>query len=209
MEPLGERAYLVRRLGAVPAHAVAAAIMATGRVEEATPAYDTVGVYVGKDFDSGTLRQILEEMEFGDVPEPKRHHIPVCYELGADFEDVCRQLSLRASEVIRHHSTPDYTCFAIGFSPGFPFLGYLSDALSGLPRRASPRTHVPPGSVGITGRQTGVYPGPSPGGWNLIGRTPLTLVDLDDAYFPISAGDWVKFEPISAAKFDELEGQRL
>lgn len=209
IEPLGERAYLLRNLGDAPAFAVAAALMKDPRIEEAAPAYDTVGVFVGPEFESSWLRSILDSLDLEEVPPPKHHEVPVCYELGPDFEEVCGRLSLKSSEVIRHHCAPEYTCFAIGFAPGFPFLGFLSDALSGLPRRASPRTRVPPGAVGITGRQTGIYPGASPGGWNLIGLTPLTIVDVNAGYFPISAGDRVRFIPITSAEYDEREGSRL
>lgn len=209
IEPLGEAAFILRHLEDVPAWAVAQALARDPRIEEAAPAYDTVGVYVRPGLKAATLKEILESLEIADVSEPKTHIVPVCYELGLDFAEVQSRLSLRPSEVIRHHLAPIYTCFAVGFAPGFPFLGYLDDALAGLPRRSSPRPHVPPGSVGITGRQTGIYPSSTPGGWNLIGRTPLILADLEDAYFPIAAGDQIQFESISASEFEALEGKRL
>lgn len=209
IEPLGERAFILRNLGDAPAYAVAAALMADPRIEEAAPAYDSVGVFVGEGFEPAWLREAVESLTLGEIPSPKAHIIPVCYEMGPDLDDVAHRLTLRKSEVVRHHTQTEYTCFALGFSPGFPFLVYLSHAITGLPRRPSPRTKVPPGSVGITGRQTAVYPSATPGGWNLIGRTPLTLVDLEDAYFPIAAGDRVKFEAISSDEFNRLEGQRL
>ena len=87
--------------------------------------------------------------------------------------------------------------FAVGFLPGFPYAGYLPDALSGLGRRAAPRVRVPAGSVAIAGRQTGVYPSESPGGWHLIGRTPLRIVDVEGGHFPIRAGDRIRFRPIA------------
>jgi inhibitor of KinA len=88
-------------------------------------------------------------------------------------------------------------------------LGYLPDRLSGVPRLPSPRTRTEPGSVGITGRQTGIYPLTTPGGWPIIGRTPLQIVCVEEAYFPISAGDLVRFEPIDAASFEAMRGARL
>jgi len=109
---------------------------------------------------------------------------------------------MTASEVVANHSGRDYTVFAIGFLPGFPYLGYLPEALCGLPRREAPRVRVPAGSVAIAGRQTGVYPAESPGGWYLLGRTPLRIVDVARGHFPIRAGDRVRFEPISPAEFD-------
>src|SRR5262249_36917395 len=98
---------------------------------------------------------------------------------------------------------------AIGFSPGFPYLGYLPTALCGVPRLTAPRLHVEPGSVGLTGRQTGIYPEARPGGWNLIGRTPLVLVDVVDGYFPLRTGDRVRFARNAEGEFRGRAGQRL
>ena len=111
--------------------------------------------------------------------------------------------------MIALHSGVEYDVFAIGFLPGFPYAGYLPPALTGLPRRESPRLRVPAGSVAIAGRQTGIYPGESPGGWHLLGRTPLCIVDLDEGYFPIRAGDRIRFQPISAAEFEARRHERL
>jgi inhibitor of KinA len=92
--------------------------------------------------------------------------------------------------------------------PGFPYLGYLPAELCGVGRLPSPRTRVEPGSVGLTGRQTGIYPLPRPGGWNLIGRTPLTIVDVAAGFFPLRVGDRVQFARIDEKRFAELEGER-
>jgi inhibitor of KinA len=102
-----------------------------------------------------------------------------------------------------------YTVYAIGFSPGFPYLGYLPEALCGVPRLDAPRVRVDAGSVGLTGRQTGIYPQVRPGGWNLIGRTPLRLVDIADGYFPLRTGDRVRFTRIDESTFQQLKGERL
>ena len=126
-----------------------------------------------------------------------------------DLERVARHVGLSASEVVRLHSETEYTIYAIGFSPGFPYLGYLPTPLCGVPRLETPRLRVEPGSVGLTGRQTGVYPESRPGGWNLIGQTPLTLVDVAEGYFPLRTGDRVRFEPINAAEFRRMLGRRL
>ena len=123
-----------------------------------------------------------------------------------DLERVARHVRMSPEEVIRLHRGTEYTIYAIGFSPGFPYLGYLPDPLCGVPRLESPRPRVEPGSVGLTGRQTGVYPEARPGGWNLIGRTPLKLVDVVEGYFPLRTGDRVRFEPIDAAEFHRLRG---
>jgi inhibitor of KinA len=122
---------------------------------------------------------------------------------------VARQTGLSAEEVIALHAGAEYTVYAIGFSPGFPYLGYLPPALCGVPRLEAPRLRVEPGSVGLTGRQTGIYPEARPGGWNLIGRTPLALVDVADGYFPLRTGDRVRFVRVDEAEFARLRGRRL
>ena len=111
--------------------------------------------------------------------------------------------------MIAWHGGVEYDVFAIGFQPGFPYAGYLPVPLSGLPRRDAPRVRVPAGSVAIAGRQTGIYPTESPGGWHLLGRTPLCIVDLDDGYFPIRAGDRVRFRSIPAEEFEARRHERL
>src|SRR5262249_12228478 len=140
---------------------------------------------------------------------PRRHVIPCCYELGPDLERVAQQTGHSIEDVVRFHSGTEYVVFAIGFCPGFPFLGYLQPELSGVPRLPTPRKRVVPGSVGLTGRQTGIYPLERPGGWNLVGRTPLMLVDVATAYFPLRVGDQVCFEPIDRCEFDRRAGERL
>ena len=129
--------------------------------------------------------------------------IPVCYggELGPDLEDVARHTGLTTQQVISRHSKVEYTVLAIGFSPGFPYLGGLPDKLS-TPRRVTPRQFVPMGSVGIGGDQTGVYPLSTPGGWNLIGRTPSTLFRAEESPPALlSMGDRVRFRPITPEEF--------
>ena len=135
--------------------------------------------------------------------------IPVCYEFGPDLAHVAAHLGLPAGEVIRLHTAAEYTVYAIGFVPGFPYLGYLPPGLCGVPRLTSPRLRVEPGSVGVTGRQTAVYPLARPGGWPLIGRTPLVLVDVADGFFPLRVGDRVRFARIDERRYRELEGERL
>ena len=139
----------------------------------------------------------------------KLHVIPCCYELGLDLQRVAEQRLLDVESVIRLHSGTEYTVYAIGFCPGFPFLGYLPEALVGVPRLTTPRLRVEAGSVGMTGRQTGIYTEPRPGGWNLVGRTPLELVHVGDGYFPLRTGDRVRFERIDEKRFGELKGTRL
>ncbi|HWA82269.1 MAG TPA: carboxyltransferase domain-containing protein [Fimbriimonadaceae bacterium] len=205
-DPLGENAYILRDLGA-PAHLVAQWLNAERPegVIEAIASYDSVGLFTQRDFDLASL-QLPEGFPEG---EPRIHLIPVCYELGEDLEETAKRLGMTPDQLAACHASRDYTCFAVGFCPGFGYLGYLPEAMQGIPRRKSPRTRVEAGSVGITGKQTAVYPLPRPGGWALIGRTPLTLVDVADQYFPIQAGDTIRFERIGLEDFRSLEGEWL
>ena len=132
--------------------------------------------------------------------------IPVCYddEFGFDLGDVAQRANVSAQEVIRIHAAPDYRVACVGFTPGFGFLSGLDPKLA-TPRRSTPRTDVPAGSVAIGGTQTGVYPLRSPGGWNIIGRTPLRMFDVRrDAPALLCAGDRVRFRSITRAEFDSL-----
>ncbi len=133
--------------------------------------------------------------------------IPVCYggEFGPDMSLVAKQASLSEEEVIKRHCKADYLVYLIGFAPGFPYLGGLPKELA-IPRHPKPRMMVPTGSVGIAGIQTGIYPLATPGGWNLIGRTPLRLFQpAEDPPVLLHAGDRVKFRAISQEEFDQLE----
>jgi inhibitor of KinA len=144
-----------------------------------------------------------------DAGRGRLHEIPCCYQRQFDLDRVSLHVGLDRDEVIHQHTSTEYTVYAIGFSPGFPYLGYLPPPLCGVPRLEAPRLRVEPGSVGLTGRQTGIYPEARPGGWNLIGRTPLTLVDVAEGYFPLRTGDRVRFVRIDEGTFTELLGQRL
>jgi KipI family sensor histidine kinase inhibitor len=128
---------------------------------------------------------------------------------GEDLTGIAIQRGLAPSAVIAAHCGIEYTVEAVGFLPGFPYAGVLPDILRGLPRRASPRVAVPAGSVAIAGRQTGIYPGESPGGWHLLGRTPLRIVDLKSAHFPIQPGDRLRFQPIGPDEFEIRRGTWL
>jgi inhibitor of KinA len=178
-------------------------------------AYTSVAVFFRlEEIDYDSVRIFLNELKISSpnrksaTPLPVKV-IPCCYKLALDMERVARASGLSTAEVIRLHAETEYTVYAVGFCPGFPYLGYLPQALCGMPRLASPRLKVPAGSVGLTGRQTGIYPEERPGGWNIIGRTPLELVNVADGYFPLHTGDRVRFEPIDVARFRELVGQRL
>jgi inhibitor of KinA len=156
------------------------------------------------------LRQLAgDTAQHGKLTAGRLHSIPCCYEFQLDLERVAAQTGLAPEEVIRLHTETEYVVYAIGFCPGFPYLGYLPPALCGVPRLPAPRLRVEPGSVGLTGRQTGIYTEARPGGWNLIGRTPLELVNVADGYFPLRTGDRVRFVRIDEAEHRRLLGQRL
>ncbi len=139
------------------------------------------------------------------------HRIPVCYGgcCGADLEDVARHCGLGVAELIARHTAVEYQVAMLGFAPGFTYLLGLDPALH-MPRRATPRVRVPAGSVGIGGAQTGIYPAELPGGWQLLGRTPLPLFDAANEDRPtlLRPGDRVRFEPVSADVFDQLAAEQ-
>ena len=142
----------------------------------------------------------------GDAPG-RRFLVPTCYggAFGPDLEEVARQLGLSPDSVVERHAAQDFRIFCLGFSPGFPLCGVLPQELA-IPRRTTPRPKVPVGSVGLAGRQTGVYPATSPGGWQLIGRTPVPLFDVGrDPPVVFGPGDRLRFVPIDAAEYEQLE----
>lgn len=209
IDPLGERTLILRDLPGDP-FAVAAALQLANlvEIEEIVPAYETIGLYLSANLDTDKIHLAVKDLP-ETTPLQKHHTIPACYDLGEDMESVCRALRLSRDQVIRAHTNGKYRCYAMGFRPGFPYLRYLEPPIDALPRLADPRLHVPAGSVAITGRQTGIYPCDGPGGWNLIARTPLTIANADEDYFPIQASDTIQFEAIDLATYQDLLGQRL
>ncbi len=132
--------------------------------------------------------------------------IPTLYggEYGPDLGDVAQHTGLTPDEVVQIHSSEDYLVYMIGFTPGFPYLGGLSPKIA-CPRLSSPRTLVPAGSVGIAETQTGIYPLATPGGWRLIGRTPLRLFDPSNSEpFVLQAGDYLRFRPIDVKEYEKI-----
>lgn len=150
-----------------------------------------------------TIEERLSEIR---IPPPETVEIPVCYggDFGPDLDFIAQTNNLSVDDVVRIHSGPVYQIYMIGFTPGFPFLGGLAEILY-TPRLETPRALVPAGSVGIANDQTGIYPVDSPGGWQLIGRTPLKLFDPDRSNpFLLKAGDLLKFKPISIVEYQRL-----
>jgi KipI family sensor histidine kinase inhibitor len=152
------------------------------------------------------LQPLLEGLS--DTFTPGRHlKIPVCYTdgLGPDLAEVAAMTGLQQDDVIACHARQIYYVYAVGFLPGFPYMGDLPAALV-LPRRVSPRLKVPPGSVAIAMGMTGIYPQESPGGWHLIGSTPVPIFDRTRLPQPalLMPGDSVEFEPISRERYREI-----
>jgi inhibitor of KinA len=137
---------------------------------------------------------------------PRDVEIPVCYggDFAPDLADVCALHGLTAAQAIALHTSSEYRVQFLGFVPGFAYLGGLPEALA-TPRLATPRRSVPAGSVGIAGGQTAVYPFATPGGWRLIGRTPLRIFRAENGSCALAIGDRVRFVAISRERFAELD----
>ena len=155
------------------------------------------------------VQSSLTRLEETPLPPARQVEIPVCYggEFGPDLEDVARHGAIAPDEVVRLHAGQTFTVFFLGFTPGFAYMGVVPEAIA-CPRLAQPRPAVPAGSVGIAGPQTGVYPQDTPGGWRIIGRTPLAMFDSKrDPMSWLRIADRVRFRPIDAARYQELLGR--
>ena len=154
------------------------------------------------------IRRSVKSDDTTKVADQDAHQIPVSYgdDYGPDLDNVAQHAGLTPDEVIAIHSGTDYHVFMLGFAPGFPYLGGMDSRIA-CPRLATPRTLVPAGSVGIAESQTGVYPNPSPGGWQIIGRTPMRLFDVDaDPPAAMLPGTKVNFVPITRDKYETMVG---
>ncbi len=228
IEPLGDSALIVRVVDEFhPETSLNAVLLALRHLEtaaipgviELAPAYTTIGAFFDptqiesaaaddSPFDvlATKIQSILNASAFAQQVEIKTSviEVPVCYEgeFAPDLDEVARHARLSHDEVVHRHSNANYRVSCVGFAPGFPYLSGLPSELA-TPRRASPRTEIPAGAVAIGGTQTGIYPRKSPGGWHIIGRTPLRLFDVrrePPALF--HAGDQVRFRKISREEFD-------
>jgi inhibitor of KinA len=184
-------------------------------IDEIVPSYHTVTVYLKRNlekkdvFIESLLAKWDQGQQDGAPRKTRKLRIPVCYgeEFAFDLETVIKHTGLTEKEIISLHSNTIYTVYMIGFLPGFPYLGTLNKKLI-TPRLYTPRATVPKGAVGIGGSQTGIYPIECPGGWNLIGRTPLEIYRPDRAVpFFISAGDQLEFFSISGTEYVAIEEQ--
>jgi len=192
-----------------------AAVVETTRIPgvvEWVPAYRTLGiVYNPMETSFRSLIESLEQIEGlggqAQAGRSRRIEIPVSYggEMGPDLDFVAQHNQLTTDEVIRLHTASEYLVYLLGFTPGFPYLGGMAPEIA-APRLEEPRSHVPAGSVAIGGSQTGIYPIESPGGWRIIGRTPLKLFDLRrNSPFLLKAGDSVRFRSITLEEFQRFE----
>jgi len=172
------------------------------------PAYRSILIiYEPFRTDARKLKKGIDDMQEEalsiHLPDPETIEVPVVYggKHGPDLELVARYHKITPEEVIRLHTAPTYHVYMIGFTPGFPYMGELPKSLD-TPRKETPRTAIPEGSVGIAQRQTGIYPVVSPGGWQIIGRCPLSLFNPDqDPPALLKAGDKVKFSQIDEEDF--------
>ncbi len=209
--PLGEEAWIVTLGDRVELSVHKRVVAFTRTVEEAAldgvrevvPGYTTVTVcFDALTTDAEALRAELERLASirkPAAPDPelqgRTHLLPVRYD-GPDLLEVASRTGLSPEDVVRRHVAREYRVYLLGFAPGFAYLGDLDPALE-LPRRPSPRTRVPPGSVAIAGLQTAVYPLPTPGGWHLIGSTGVELFDAGrDPPALLAVGDRVRFVPV-------------
>ncbi len=186
-------------------------------IEEIVPAYASLTIFFDpRKIDPDSLRRRIEELanyvatiDLGTIFKPRKFRIPVAYggEYGPDMQEVCRLTGLSEEEVVKIHTSKTYVCYMLGFTPGFVYLGDVDDRIA-VPRLQTPRTKIPPGSVGIAGKQTGIYGVESPGGWRLIGRTPVKTFDPKrDPPTPIRPGDLVEFYSIKHEEFNRLLGK--
>lgn len=220
LEPLADDAWLIHVGMAVDAttnaqvHALAARIRAQSPswLRDLVPAYTSLAVFFDIDAVSAdVVRDWIHTQPVGDIDDalaeaPRTIEIPVRYGsvFGEDLDAAAAELGIAADTLIARHGAALYTVAMIGFAPGFPYLSGLDPSLA-LPRLATPRTRVPAGSVGIGGAQTGIYPRESPGGWRLLGRTPLRLFDPQRASPSLLApGDRVRFVAIDDETFTRL-----
>ena len=208
IEALGDRAFIIRLSHSLDlsvnsrARALSDSIRAAAipGITDVVPANSSVGVYFSTTNSDAEIRGRLTALlatAAADVPEPaiRIHEIPVHYN-GPDLRDVASRTGLSTEAVIEIHSSREYRVFAVGFAPGFGYLGEVDERIA-VPRRAEPRARVAAGSVAIANRQTAIYPMDTPGGWNLIGTTDTRIFDIQHEPPSLFAvGDSVRFVPL-------------
>jgi inhibitor of KinA len=184
------------------------------RIIECMPTYRSLAVYfdplvTSREALEAEMKRLLSDLSCSEQGAHRVISVPVCYggSYGPDIQNVADHAQISVEEVIKRHSARVCHCFMIGFVPGFAYLGGMDESIA-TPRLANPRTVIEAGSVGIAGKQTGIYPIASPGGWQLIGRTPLRLFTPEAARPTlIEAGCDVRFEPIAEAEYNQIAAE--
>ena len=206
IEPLGETAYILRDLEADPFIVARSIELASvPGVEEIVPSMTTVGIYVNTDiFDPASITNL----KLVASVRGKSYTVPVVFD-GPDLFEVSQFIGAEPEFMIKAFCGEIYTVVAIGFLPGFPYLTGLPEQLKALPRRDEPRIQVPVGSIGIAAGQAGIYPQQSPGGWNLIGETPVKIADAAKSFFPLNPGDTIRFLEIEKGHLDKYRDKTI
>lgn len=219
IKPFGETAFLIEWSGEISLynHTQVTALNHILKEEygefiiETTPSYQSLAIYLKENVNISylieSINHLLNENLIPNETKKQKVHIPICYdeEFALDLEALSEFHDLSIESIIAHHTNPIYPVYFIGFLPGFPYLEGLNPLIA-TPRKEKPRSIVNAGSVGIAGNQTGVYPMDSPGGWNIIGRSPISFFDVQkDSPSLLKAGDLVKFESISKSEYYRIK----
>lgn len=175
---------------------------------ESVPAYSSLAIYFSPEVSSADVKTFIQAYETSKEKITvsgtyRQIEIPVCYDLtfAIDLPDVMHATGLDHESIIRLHTATEFNVFMIGFLPGFAYMGTLPNELV-VARKKTPSAKIPPGSVAIAGKQTGIYPSSSPGGWNVIGRTPIKMFDPENPpYSYLQAGDRVRFKSIPLSEY--------
>ena len=221
ISPFGERGWLAQLLGidsdiegGLFANAVAAILRKQPGITDAVAGIDSIAIRFAPKKTNAALahQQLCEAIETvtpAVTTSYKTINIPVLYggEAGPDLMFLCQHNNLSAEQVIEAHSAIPYRVITLGFAPGFAYLGPLDNRLR-APRLKTPRPHLPAGSIGVAGSFTGIYSLPSPGGWQIIGRTPLKLFEAKSpSPFLFEPGTEVRFQPVSQSEYDQIHQQ--
>ena len=221
IQRLGDRAFLINFEQKIDPLIHAQVMRLVQQIEQASivgihfciPAYCSVTVGFAPDvLNANELKDRLEfwlrSESLSSQHKSSRHlTIPVCYEdsYALDMKEMIQFKGISRQEIIQLHSSTVFTVYMLGFIPGFAYMGILPEALQCV-RKSSPRLRVPKGSVGLAGFQTGIYPSEAPGGWQVIGRTPITIFDANRSQISLfQTGDQVRFQPISGSEFVMIE----
>ena len=217
--PFGERGWLAQFTetnsdieGGLFANAVATILREKPGITDAIAGIDSIAIRfapqeINPELARQYLRKTIETTTSLATTSCKKIDIPVLYggEAGPDLTDLCGRNNLDKEELINAHSATPYRVITLGFAPGFAYLGPLDERLR-APRLETPRAHLPAGSIGVAGSFTGIYSLPSPGGWQIIGRTPLKLFDAKNSSpFIFKPGDEIRFQPISQSEFHHIQ----